>query len=409
MVKTKLLAIGLSVIVLVAVAAGFLYYTQLRGVGPALFSSSQNIVDILSSPITSPQPTTSPAAGTVSFGPLRLPAGFSLEVFAKDLPGARVIVKDKFGNYWVSQPGEGTVSVLQMNEGQVTAQQSVFRELNNPHGLALDPNNPLALYIAEENKISRVGLYSDGGLEKIADLPAGGGHYTRTIEFGPDGRLYVSIGSSCNVCRESDTRRAAILSMNKDGSDVREVATGLRNSVFFTWSEVDGRMWATDNGRDLLGDNLPPDEVNIIEAGKFYGWPFCYGAKVHDSKFDASQAAKDRCATSMPTKIDIPAHSAALGLAFIPESTAWPQDYWHDLLVAYHGSWNRSEPTGYKIVRWKLDAKGNVEGSEDFLTGFLGGGEAIGRPVDIMVEPGGVIYVTDDKAGVIYKVSRDKL
>ena len=195
--------------------------------------------------------------------------------------------------------------------------------------------------------------------------------------------------------------------MNPDGSDFEEFARGLRNAVFFTWSYVDARMWATEMGRDWLGDELPPDEINIIEKGKDYGWPHCYGKNIHDVDFDKNVVYKRKpCMEPFetPSYIDIPAHSAPLGLAFVPEE-GWPKEYWYDLIVAYHGSWNRNEPTGYKVVRLKLDEDGNFEGVEDFITGWLRPDGALGRPVDILLEPGGVMYISDDKAGVIYRVS----
>ncbi|MDP3740992.1 MAG: PQQ-dependent sugar dehydrogenase, partial [bacterium] len=331
--------------------------------------------------------------------PLLLPPDFSIEIFAKDLPGARVMAFDGEGSMWVSQTSEGKISVLGIKDGKVINQGIKLENLKNPHGLTFDSQNSRILYFAEENKISYIDLQSTGA-RKIADLPSGKGHFTRTIRLGPDDRLYVSIGSSCNVCNEKDQRRAAIYSMNKDGSDFKPYATGLRNAVFFDWSYVDGRMWATEMGRDQLGDDLPPDEINLVIEGGDYGWPNCYGQRIFDDKFNGDGSCHD----IIPPEIDLPAHSAPLGLAFIPEE-GWPEAYWYDLLVAFHGSWNRSEPTGYKIVRIKLDDKGNYEGTEDFITGWLTKDGALGRPVDILVQPGGVMYISDDKAGVIYKVT----
>lgn len=339
---------------------------------------------------------------------LKAPPGFEIEVFAKDLPGARVMVQDSFGNFWVSRPSAGVITTLEMRDGKVERQVDVFRDLNKPHGLAMNPTSPYQLLIAEEDKISRVGLYSDGPMEKIADLPGtGGGHSTRTLEFGPDNRLYVSIGSSCNVCNEEDSRRAKIFSMKPDGSDLKEYARGLRNTVFFTWSYVDGTMWGADMGRDLLGDNLPPDEINILSEGRNYGWPNCYGKNIHDTVFDKNTYIRNPCMEPFEAAsyIDVPAHSAPLGLVFVPEE-GWPEEYWYDLLVSYHGSWNRSEPTGYKIVRMKLDAQGNYSGAEDFITGFIQNGKVSGRPVGLLIQPGGTMYITDDHAGVIYKLFR---
>jgi len=195
--------------------------------------------------------------------------------------------------------------------------------------------------------------------------------------------------------------------MKKDGSDFKEFARGLRNTVFFRWSYIDGKMWATEMGRDNLGDDLPPDEINIIKQEGDYGWPICYGKNIHDSGFDKNVYIRDPCADKIPSYIDLQAHSAPLGLAFVPEE-GWPQDYWYNLFVTYHGSWNRSEPTGYKVVRIKLDDKGNYLGTEDFITGWLTKSGALGRPVDILVQPGGIMYITDDKAGVIYKVTYEE-
>ena len=340
--------------------------------------------------------------------PLKVPPGFSIEIFAKNLAGARVMALDSFGNMWVSRPNDGVVTQLEINNGKVTAQHDILKNLNNPHGLAFDPKSPSILYIAEEDKISKIPTYSDAPIQKIADLPSGGGHSTRTIGFGPDNRLYVSIGSSCNVCHETDSRRAKIFSMKSDGNDFKEYAHGLRNAVFFTWSYIDGKMWATEMGRDLLGDNTPPDEINIIGKDKNYGWPNCYGKNIHDTEFDKNTYIRNPCMEPFetPSYIDLEAHSAPLGLQFVPEE-GWPEEYWHNLLVAFHGSWNRTEPTGYKIVRIKLDAKGNYQGIEDFITGWLSKDGVYGRPVDLLIQPGGTLYISDDKAGVIYKVYKN--
>ncbi|HEY9072488.1 MAG TPA: PQQ-dependent sugar dehydrogenase, partial [Desulfobaccales bacterium] len=206
----------------------------------------------------------------------------------------------------------------------------------------------------------------------------------------------------CNVCVEQDWRYAKILMANADGSDLKTFASGLRNSVFMAAHPLTGLIWATEMGRDWLGDNLPPDEINLILEGKDYGWPYCYGKRVHDDQFDPQGLKRDFCQTTMPSYIDIPAHSAPLGLAFFPAS--WPKPYRYDLLVAYHGSWNRTIPTGYKVVRYQLDEAGNFVGVDDFITGWLTPDGALGRPVDILITDDGEIYISDDKAGVIYRV-----
>ncbi len=161
-------------------------------------------------------------------------------------------------------------------------------------------------------------------------------------------------------------------------------------------------IWATEMGRDYLGDNLPPDEINLIMEGGNYGWPWCYGKRLHDDQFDPSGSHREFCKDTLPAFIDIPAHSSPLGLAFFPK--AWPKEYRYNLLVAYHGSWNRTEPTGYKVVRYKLDAAGNPIDAEDFITGWLTPQGALGRPVDILIKDDGTIFISDDKAGVVYRV-----
>jgi glucose/arabinose dehydrogenase len=370
-------------------------------------------------PVISPPPQSLASLVFNSTGlPLTLPPGFSISIFAKNLPDARVMTFDPSGRLVVSLTSEGKVVALPDEDVNHQADRSitVVQGLKNPHGLAFDCQGNAAvqqcrLYVADSDQIlsfaydQSTALASDQ--KTIDTLPSGAGHFTRTIAFGPDGRLYVSTGSSCNVCNEADSRRAAIYSMNKDGSDFRQYAGGLRNSVFFTWSLADGRMWGTEMGRDYLGDDLPPDEINILKVGSNYGWPICYGHNIHDTNFDKNVYIQDPCNGKEPSHIDLPAHSAPLGLAFVPQQ-GWPQEYQGNLLVAYHGSWNRTTPTGYKIIRIKLDAKGNYLGTEDFITGWLTKDGALGRPVDIITQPGGIMYISDDKIGVIYRVTYDQ-
>lgn len=394
---SKLLFAGIILTCLLLV--GF-YWQELKGLRPVVSNPSEDIADVIDN-------NNQPGQNSTNF-PLKLPDNFKIEIFARNLPGARVIAFDKLGNMWVSQTNQGKITQLEMQDGKVVRNNEIFKGLKNPHGITIDWKTGTTLFIAEENRVSKVELYSEDSLHKLIDLPSGGGHFTRTIEIGPeDDRLYVSIGSSCNVCREEDSRRAAIYTMNKDGSDFKQFARGLRNSVFFDWSYVDGSMWATDMGRDNLGDNTPPDEINLIKEGGNYGWPICYGANNHDTNFDKNTYIRNPCMEpyETPAKVELQAHSAPLGLAFVPEE-GWPEEYWYDLIVALHGSWNRTEPTGYKLIRVKLDEKGNYEGTEDFITGWLQGNNALGRPVDVLIQPGGTMYVSDDKAGVIYKVSK---
>ncbi len=406
--KKKITLILIIILAAIFIWAGIFFWQNLRGIWPAIAPSSQNISSLLPSttPVATGSSITSQASGQNNTQyPLQLPPGFLISIFAKNLSDARVMIFDPLGSMWVSRPAQGVVTEVDIKNGQVVAQTDIFKNLNHPHGLALDPQNPLVLYIAESDKISRVSLYTSDVLHKIADLPNDGEHFTRTLIFGPDGKLYVSIGSSCNACVESDNRRAKIFSMNKDGSNFQEVAAGLRNAVFMATNPATNEIWATDMGRDYLGDNLPPDTIDIIKQGKNYGWPYCYGKQIQDLTFDSSAAAKQFCSQSEPSHIDLQAHSAPLGLAFFP-AQGWPQEYQCNMLVAYHGSWNRSVPTGYKIVRFVLDQNGQYLSQSDFITGWLVNNQtALGRPVDILIQPDGRIYISDDKAGVIYLIT----
>lgn len=323
-----------------------------------------------------------------------------VEVFAEDLPGVRVMVRDGFGNFWVSRPSAGVVTVLEMSGSTVRQHYDAIQNLRKPHGLTFNPAGT-ELYVAEETSLKKYIVYSDAPVQTIATFPAGGRHTTRTVKWGPDDRLYVSIGSTCDACVEGNELFGTIISMNPDGSDQKIVARGLRNAVFFDWSYVDGKMYATEMGRDGLGDGLPPEEVNVITEGAHYGWPYCYGDRIRDTRV----SGEFDCATTVTPHLTLPAHIAPLGLAFVPEE-GWPEDWWYDLLVAEHGSWNSSVKVGYKIIRIPLDANGNPEGEPvDFLTGFLNGNTVRGRPVDLLIEPGGTLYVTDDEAGKVYRVS----
>jgi glucose/arabinose dehydrogenase len=401
--KKNLILLGTALAGTVVIIGVVFWWNNLRGVGPVIKDAPGNIADIIDQNNENPEP----AKNETNF-PLKLPDGFTISVFARDLPNARLLEFDNQGNLWVSRSSAGAITKLEIKEGKVVGQQDVFRGLDGPHGIAFDPQDGNILYVAEESKVSKVNV-NDKKFQKLADLPSGGGHSTRTVKVGPDDRLYVSIGSSCNVCDEGDERRASIYVLNKDGSNFKRYAYGLRNSVDMAFSHVDGRMWATDNGRDLIGDNIPPEEINIIEEGKNYGWPNCYGNNIHDTNFDKKTYIRNPCMEpfEIPAKVEMQAHSAPLGLDFVPEE-GWPEDYWYDLIVAFHGSWNRTQPTGYKLVRIKLDDKGNYQGTEDFITGWLTKDGALGRPVEVLTQPGGNMYVTDDKAGLVYKITYNR-
>ena len=405
--KKSLIIISIFILVAVFLKGGTFYWRNLRGLGPAVKSPPQDITRLLAS--KSNRADHSP--GAVPF-PLKLPPGFAVSIFAQGLGSPRVLLQDPGGTLLASIPAQGRVVALpdKNKDGVADGVVTVAQGLDRPHGMIFRRGNgKTRLYIAEVEQLA-VYDYDDktfkaSNKKKIIDLPRGGRHFTRTMVFlpRPDGRLLISVGSSCDTCVEKDWRYAKVLAANPDGSNLQPFASGLRNAVFMALHPLTKQVWVTEMGRDFLGDDLPPDEINIIEEGKDYGWPYCYGKRVHDDQFDPQGAKKDFCKQTAPSYIDIPAHSAPLGLAFFPEA-GWPQEYRHNLLVACHGSWNRTNPTGYKVVRYRLDDQGNYLGVEDFITGWLTPSGALGRPVDLVIKNNGEIYISDDKAGVVYRV-----
>ncbi len=345
---------------------------------------------------------------------LKAPPGFHISVFAENVDGARMMVFSPGGVLMVSESGEGKVVALPdpKHVGKAERTVTVLDGLNEPHGLAFYEGK---LYVAENVKVRRYD-WDEANLrasdpKSLADLPAGGGHSTRTLLFH-GGKMYVSAGSSCNVCIEKDPRRAAVMEFNPDGKGQKIFAKGLRNAVGLAVNPKTDTVWATVNGRDWLGDDLPPEViVDLGQHGGDFGWPYCYGDRVPDPNF--TTPGDDRCKNVARPKVQMQAHSAPLGLAFYEGST-FPAEYRNNLFVAFHGSWNRSVPTGYKVVRVKLDDKGQPQGSaEDFITGWLAPGETkkgrwMGRPVGIAFGGDGTMYLSDDAGGVIYRVTYAK-
>lgn len=350
--------------------------------------------------------------------PLDVPVGFTATIFSRDVKGARVMVRDPKGTMLVSQTSEGRVVALPDLNQDAQSDQTVFvlEGLKQPHGILVvcAEQDDCVLYVAETGELKSYSYDADTFkaeyIETLTTFPTGDGHFTRTLIKHPtENKLLISVGSSCNVCEEEDVRRATVLSYDLDTKEMSTVATGLRNTVFMDVDPKTDKVWGTDNGRDLIGNDIPPDEVNIIEVGKNYGWPICYGQNIHDTNFDKKQYIRNPCTDTIPPKIELQAHSGVLGIAFVPDS-GWPEDMQGDVLLAYHGSWNRTPPTGYKVVRFELDEARNVtSGPIDFMTGFLtttDTDDAIGRPVGILAEPGGVAYISDDRAGAIYRIAR---
>lgn len=337
---------------------------------------------------------------------VRLPPGFRIDVFARDLGRPRFLVADPRGTLLVSVPRSGQILALPDTDGDGRAEQPipVIEGLDLPHGLAFHEG---VLYVAETGRVIRV-RYDPASRRAVgtpevvvSTLPARGGHWTRTIAFGPDGRLYVSVGSSCNVCEEQDPRRAAITRYNADGSGEARFATGLRNAVGLAFRPGTGELWATVNGRDWLGDDRPPELLTRVEAGGFYGWPYCIW-EGERAVPDPDLGSPERCRNVARPSLLYQAHSAPLGLAFYTGSQ-FPAEYRGNLFIALHGSWNRSAPTGYKVIRVRFDGSGPT--AEDFATGWLAGSRVRGRPVDIAVGPDGSLFVSDDAQGVVYRIT----
>ncbi|MGB8012198.1 MAG: PQQ-dependent sugar dehydrogenase [Terriglobales bacterium] len=345
---------------------------------------------------------------------LKAPAGFHISVFAEEVGGARMMIFTGGGVLLVSESGEGKVVALPdpKHTGKAARTVTVLEGLNEPHGLALYEGK---LYVAENDKVRRYD-WDEANLrasnpKTLTDLPTGGGHSTRSVLFH-GGKMYVSAGSSCNVCIEKDPRRATVMEFNPDGTGQKIFAKGLRNAVGLAVNPKTDTVWVTVNGRDWLGDDLPPETIyDLGKDGGDAGWPYCYGDRVPDPNF--TKPGDGRCDSVIEPKVQMQAHSAPLGLAFY-EGTEFPAEYRNNIFVAFHGSWNRSVPTGYKVVRVKLDDKGQpVGGAEDFITGWIAPGETkkgrwMGRPVGIAFGGDGAMYLSDDAAGVVYRVTYGK-
>ncbi len=346
-----------------------------------------------------------PAEASLLAQRIELPPGFSLSVFAEGLPGVRFLRFTESGDLLASRPRAGEIVRLSPDrdgDGRSDGRAPVLEGLDRPHGLDLHEG---WLYVGETGAVSRVRFDAEtgqatGALEiLVPDLPAAGNHWTRTVRIGPDGGLYVSVGSDCNVCIEEDPRRAAMLRFEADGSGAEIYASGLRNSAGFDWQPGTGALYATDNGRDLLGDDFPPCELNRVERGQHYGWPFVNGDGVTDPDFGEHP---DRPAAVVSPAHGFRAHNAPLGMTFV-RGSAVPAEYRGAALVALHGSWNRTSKDGYSVVSLHWTPDGIEE--RDFAVGFERDEDVIGRPVDVAEGPDGAFYVSDDYAGAIYRIA----
>jgi glucose/arabinose dehydrogenase len=339
----------------------------------------------------------SPAGHSVA-----LPAGFSISQIATGLRSPRFMAFDDAGNLLVADAQAGNVYRYPGSNGAIASSgeppRPLISGLDAPSNVALHDGY---LYVGETRAISRYAYDTAGGIGKrdtvVPDLPRGG-HSTRTVAFGPDGAMYVSVGSSCNICDESDERRAAVLRFNPDGTGYQHFAYGLRNAVGLAIQPGTGLLWATVNERDNQGNEVPPDLVTIVRQGQNFGWPGCQPPNA-----TPQEPGHDCSGITQPT-VGIQAHSAPLGLAFYT-AQQFPGDYANDLFVVQHGSWNRTPPAEPKLLRLHFDAAQPVS-AQDFATGWQGAdGNRWGRPAGVVVAPDGSLIVSDDQAGTLYRIA----
>jgi glucose/arabinose dehydrogenase len=329
---------------------------------------------------------------------VRLPEGFNIEVYASGLKSARGLSFAGNGTLFVGSKS-GEVYAVRPDQSTVT----VTRGLNMPVGLDFFEGD---LYISSLYRIVKIenilaNLDDDPKPEVlIDDLPRDRHHGWKFIKVGPDRKLYVPVGAPCNVCEREDERYASILRMSLDGSGLELVASGVRNTVGFDWHPESSELWFTDNGRDLMGDDIPPDELNrATRAGLHFGFPYLHGSSVKDPRFWDDRPAG---AQYQLPEHEFPAHVAALGMRFYT-GNQFPEEYRGGIFVAEHGSWNRSKKTGYRVSFLRL--RGNrVADYRIFAEGWLQGQKAWGRPADVEIGPDGALYVADDVADAVYRI-----
>lgn len=347
-------------------------------------------------------------ASKLPLNKLTLPPGFTVQLYARDVPNARSMTLSPRGTLFVGTRQEGKIyAVVDRNQDHVADEViTLARGLNMPNGVAFRDG---ALYVAEVNRILRY----DNIEERLhhppqpvvlnQSYPTDKHHGWKFIRFGPDGLLYVPVGAPCNICQRSDQRYASITRLRPDGTGVEVFAHGVRNTVGFDWHPETKELWFTDNGRDWLGDDFPADELNRApQAGLHFGFPYCHGKGMLDPEF----GGKRPCTDFVAPVLELGPHVAALGMRFYTGSM-FPPEYHQQIFIAQHGSWNRSEKIGYRIMRVRLAGHQAVQ-YHVFAEGWLQGEEAWGRPVDVQVMPDGALLVSDDHAGAIYRITYTK-
>jgi len=363
---------------------------------------------------------------------LKLPAGFNVSVYSKLKSAPRMMAFDKDGNLFVSLVKSNQIVMLQDSnkDGLVETMKIVAENLNAPNGLAFVGDD---LLVANQDGVVKITKLkqNDAQNKEMWSKPtpfipnlATGWHTLKTIKVGADNFLYINVGSSCNVCVEEDASRATLLRYTLEGKPAGALqvvgrhanllpiwASGLRNTQGFAWQPTTNVMYATNDGADnrseknngKVNDDLPPEHLNKIEAGNNYGWPYCWGDRYEDPNFTGPV---NFCNNSTPPAITFPSHSTPIGITFLNKSN-FPPEYKNDAIVALHGSWNRKQPSGYKLVRVKFNDNNPTE-VMDFATGWLNNNEVLGRPVDVIVGTDGALYVSDDQANLIYRITYGK-
>lgn len=344
-------------------------------------------------------------AREINLNRIKLPPGFEIGVYASRVYGARSMTLSPQGILFVGTRKEGNVyAIVDVNNDHKADEVIIIaRGLNSPSGVAFMDGS---LYVAEINRIVRYDnienrLKNPPKPVVVNDsFPKEKHHGWKFIRFGPDGMLYVPVGAPCNICESQDKRFATIMRMNANGKNLEIYAHGVRNSVGFDWHPVTNELWFTDNGRDWMGDDRPPDELNYAPTmGMHFGYPFCHGLDIKDPKFSIDKL----CGEFVRPAIELGPHVAALGMRFYT-GEMFPATYQNRIFIAEHGSWNRTVPVGYRVTTVILD--GNKPSKyEVFADGWLDGGLVYGRPVDVLVMSDGSLLVSDDRADAIYRIS----
>jgi glucose/arabinose dehydrogenase len=335
---------------------------------------------------------------------IKLPPGFEISIYASDVENARSMTLSPNGTLFVGTRSAGKVYAVVDRNADFKADEviTLARGLNSPNGVAFRDG---ALYVAEVNRVLRFDaienrLASSSQPVVVNDkFPKDGHHGWKFMRFGPDGLLYVPVGAPCNICERNPDRYAVIMRMRPDGTSLETFARGVRNTVGFDWHPATKELWFTDNGRDWLGDDQPPDELNRApQPGLHFGYPYCHAGHIPDPEF----GSKRQCSEFTPPAQNLGPHVAALGMRFYT-GTMFPEPYHQQIFIAEHGSWNRTTPIGYRIMLVRLENNRAVS-YEPFAEGWLQGGRAWGRPVDVLVMPDGSLLVSDDRADVIYRI-----